>query len=371
MRRGFEMSMQNPLPQGAFWKDRRVLVTGHSGFVGGWASFWLNLLGAKVFGYSLSPATQPSLHDVLNLSGLVEETFADVQDLSSLRAFVAKSQPQVAVHLAAQPIVRQAYRDPVETFGTNVMGTVNLLQALRDCSNLQAIVVFTTDKVYRNVDWQWPYRENDALGGDEPYSASKSGAELVCEAFRNSYFARAEKPIPLIVVRAGNIIGGGDWSADRLLPDAVRAFAAKRPLVLRNPDAVRPWQHVLEPVRGMLTLVEAACGKAMDTAEGWNMGPAETQGVKVGILADVAANIWGEGAVWRKEGDASIPEANHLTLDSHRIAQSTGWRTIWPATAAVAQSISWYREQLGGADMRGVTTRQIHAYVDEVRGGNR
>jgi CDP-glucose 4,6-dehydratase len=370
MRRGCELTMHNPLPNPDFWQGRRVLVTGHSGFVGGWASFWLHRLGAKVAGFSLAPASNPSFHDVIRLPEMADEVIADIRDLAALRACVERTRPQVVFHLAAQPIVRQAFRDPVETFSTNVMGTVNVLESLRSCKELEAIVVFTTDKVYRNSDWPWPYRETDALGGDEPYSASKSGAELVCEAFRNSYFGRAQKPVPLQVVRAGNIIGGGDWSLDRLLPDAVRAFAAGKPLILRNPNAVRPWQHVLEPVRGMLALAEAAIAGQISDAEGWNMGPAETQGVRVGALADIAAGIWGKGALWRLEGDGAIPEANLLTLDSHRIAQAVGWRTIWPAGAAVERSIAWYRDHLQGAEMRGVTERQIAAYVEEVRGGN-
>ncbi|WP_374308362.1 CDP-glucose 4,6-dehydratase [Dongia sp.] len=370
MRHGFELTMLNPLPKADFWQGRRVLVTGHSGFVGGWASFWLHRLGARVSGYALPPITDPNFHSVIRIPELADETIADIRDLAALRACVARVRPQIVFHLAAQPIVRQAYRDPVETFGTNVMGTVNLLDTLRGSEGLEAIIVFTTDKVYRNLDWPWPYRESDALGGDEPYSASKSSAELVCEAFRNSYFKRAVKPVPVLAVRAGNIIGGGDWSADRLLPDAVRAFAAGGPLILRNPDAVRPWQHVLEPVRGMLALAEAAVSPGLDDTEGWNMGPAETQGVSVGALADIATGVWGKGALWRREGDAAIPEANLLTLDSHRIAQAIGWRTIWPATTAVERSIAWYRDQLRGAGMRNATAAQIDAYADDVRGGN-
>ncbi|WP_374372712.1 CDP-glucose 4,6-dehydratase [Dongia sp.] len=363
--------MLNPLPDSDFWRGRRVLVTGYTGFVGGWGCYWLHRLGAVVSGYALRPASEPSFHDVMQLSGLIAGTLGDVRDLAQLRAAVAAARPEIVFHLAAQPIVRQAYRDPVETFSTNVMGSVNLLEALRGIPDLGAIVVFTTDKVYRNLDRPWPYRESDPLGGDEPYSASKSATELVCEAYRNSYFARAAKPVPLLTIRAGNIIGGGDWSADRLLPDAVRAFAKGAPLVLRNPNSVRPWQHVLEPVRGMLALAEAAVAGKVDDHEGWNMGPAGDDATTVGELADIAAGIWGKGATWRVEGDGSIPEANLLTLDSHRIAEAAGWRTAWSAPRAVENSIAWYRDQLHDADMRQATAAQIDSYCDDVRGSNR
>lgn len=361
--------MLNPLPNPDFWRGRRVLVTGHTGFVGGWGCYWLQHLGAVVSGYALPPQTEPSFHDTLGLANLIHARTGDIRDLAGLRAAVEEAKPEIVFHLAAQPIVRTAFRDPVETFSTNVMGSVNLLEALRGLDGLKAIVVFTTDKVYRNLDRPWPYRESDPLGGDEPYSASKSATELVCEAYRNSYFSRAARPVPLLTVRAGNIIGGGDWSADRLLPDAVRAFAMGLPLVLRNPKSVRPWQHVLEPVRGMLALAETA--EALADGEGWNMGPGSEDTTTVGELAEIAAGIWGKGAAWRVEGDASIPEANLLTLDSHRVGEAIGWRTAWPATRAVENSIAWYRDHLHGMDMREATTVQIEAYCADVRGSNR
>jgi CDP-glucose 4,6-dehydratase len=360
--------MARPLPDASFWRGRRVLLTGHTGFVGGWTALWLRRLGAEVTGFALAPPTEPSFFAATGLAKhLAASEIGDIRDRNAIAAVAAKAKPEIVLHLAAQPLVRAAFHDPVGTFAANVMGTAHLLDAVRGLSGVSAVIVFTTDKVYRNNNWPWPYRETDALGADEPYSGSKSGAELVTEAFRSSYFRRAEKPVPVLTVRAGNIIGGGDWAQDRIIPDAVRAFSANAPLIIRNPAAVRPWQHVLDAVRGLLLLSErATSGTLPAELESWNLGPGDAETVPVSSLVDMLVTNWGEGAAWEHRGDNAVAEAHFLTLDSHRAAHHLGWAPVWRMALAVAHSVRWYKEFGAGADMHRVSLAEISRHEESV-----
>lgn len=349
------------LPSSGWWRGRRVLVTGHTGFVGGWLSSWLLDLGATVSGFALAPPTQPSFFALSGLAPrLAESTLGDVNDAPAVTRAVAAAEPQVVFHLAAQPIVRDAFRDPAGTFATNVMGTVNVLQACRACPSLERLVLFTTDKVYRNDQSGRAFTERDALGGNEPYSASKAAGEWAIAAWWESYFRRAAAPPAVAAVRAGNIVGGGDWGRDRLVPDAMRAFSDGRELVIRSPASTRPWQHVLDAVRGVLVLAERVEGGDRPAdALAWNFGPVDGEVHPVSAVATLAAHAWGEGARWRHERDESIPESRALVLSSARAAAELDWRAIWGIDRSIAESVAWYRAARAGDDLRALTSRQI------------
>ncbi|HEX6634528.1 MAG TPA: CDP-glucose 4,6-dehydratase [Usitatibacter sp.] len=358
------------VPDAAWWQGRRVLVTGHTGFVGGWLCAWLCALGARVCGFSLPPPTVPSFFERTGLrSRLASHALGDVTDLAALRAAVRDCAPQVLFHLAAQPIVRDGYRDPVATFATNAMGTVHVLEAARASAGLGRIVAYTTDKVYRNDQSGRAFAEDDRLGGNEPYSASKAAAEIAVAAYWESYFRRASPRPALAVVRAGNIVGGGDWARERLVPDAVRAFESGEALAIRNPAATRPWQHVLDAVRGTLLLaerVEARDEPAESLA--WNFGPDPREVHPVSRVADAAARAWGEGASWRHEPDGSIPESRALVLSSERAHRSLGWRCAWGLDRAMAASIAWYRAARDpAADMMAFTERQVAEHAADAQ----
>jgi CDP-glucose 4,6-dehydratase len=350
------------VPHAGYWQGRRVLVTGHTGFVGGWLCTWLANLGAKVSGFALPPPTTPSFFESTRLAErLAMHTIGDVRDPAAVQVAVTAADPQVVFHLAAQPLVREAYREPVATFATNVMGTAHVLDACRGHAAAERIVVYTTDKVYRNDQSGRAFSEGDALGGNEPYSASKAGADWVVGAYWESYFRRASPRPALATIRAGNIIGGGDWGRDRLLPDAIRAFSQGLPLVIRHPSATRPWQHVLDAVRGTIVLAEKAeAADAPAESIAWNFGPDPADVRPVADVASAAARAWGGDAKWHHEPDAAIPEARALVLSSARAAGSLGWRCAWSFEEAVARSVEWYRElPRGAAALRTLTERQI------------
>lgn len=356
--------MKGAIPDGGFWRGRRVFVTGHTGFVGGWLCAWLAGLGARVHGFSLAPPTTPSFFEVTGLaSRLAASELGDVRDLAAVRAAIERCDPQVLFHLAAQPIVRDAYRDPVATYATNVMGTVNVLEAARACPKLERVLVYTTDKVYRNDQSGRAFREDDRLGGNEPYSASKAAADWAASAYWETYFS-GDKRRAMSVVRAGNIVGGGDWGRDRLLPDAVRAFSSRAPLVVRNPAATRPWQHVLDAVRGTLLLAERGEGDA-EGSIAWNFGPAPSAGRPVAELVNRAVEAWGDGATWRHEPDATIPESQTLAISSEKARERLGWRCAWDLERAVDESVAWYKEAATAKSARllAITDAQIAAHV--------
>lgn len=345
-----------------FWNGRRVFVTGHTGFTGGWLCLWLGRLGAQVAGYALAPPTRPSLFETVGLAGRMCSVIADVRDAERLTATMADFAPEIVMHLAAQPLVGAAHAAPVETFAVNVMGTVNVLQAIRHCPQVRAAVVVTTDKVYENREWPWGYRETDSLGGHEPYGSSKACAELAVDAYRHAYFS-GERRVGIATVRAGNIIGGGDWSANRLLPDAIRAFAQSRPLAVRNPGSIRPWQHVVDPVRGYLALAERLAQDADAWSGPWNFGPSEADSWPVSRVADEVARLWGGGARWLKHqtapGAAAACEAGVLVLSSAKARERLGWLPVWRIQRALAATVDWYKAHLAGRDMHAFTLDQI------------
>lgn len=348
-------------PDPEFWRGRSVLLTGHTGFVGGWLALWLARMGARVVGYSLKPPTEPSFFDCVRLDTLVAGTRGDVRDRLLLQQAIASARPQVLLHLAAQPLVSLAFRQPYETFSTNVVGTLNVLEASYACDSIEAIVVFTTDKVYAEAGDAYRFREEDPLGGTEPYALSKASAEFAVRAYRHSGLMRQYPDRGLVTVRAGNIIGGGDWAADRIVPDAVRAFQAGRPLVLRKPQAVRPWQFVTDAVAGLLLLAEATCRDPRQFSGAWNFGPAQEATMTVAEIADMMVRHWGPGAAWKAADAPGIPETAHLEIDSSKASARLGWKPKWDIEAALARTIAWYRAFHAGQDMRQATLRQIEA----------
>jgi CDP-glucose 4,6-dehydratase len=330
-----------PNVESDFWRGRSVFVTGHTGFKGGWLATWLLELGARVDGLALAPHTTPSYFVRCGLADRVTSHFADVRDGDAVRAALAAARPSVVFHLAAQPIVRLSYRAPAETIAVNVLGTTHVLEAVRHTPSVEAVVVVTSDKCYENVERPDGYREDDSLGGHDPYSASKAGAELVAAAYRRSFFAAAGPRIA--TVRAGNVVGGGDWALDRLIPDAVRALGRGEVVRVRNPAAVRPWQHVLEPLAGYLRLAERLHASP-ELAGAWNFGPRDEDAVPVATLVDLVTRHWGEGARWEAAPEASPPhEAGLLRLDWSKARTRLGWHPVMRLSDTVALTVAWYR----------------------------
>ncbi|MDZ7751185.1 MAG: CDP-glucose 4,6-dehydratase [Gammaproteobacteria bacterium] len=349
-----------------FWNGKRVLVTGHTGFKGGWLSLWLSRLGARVTGYALAPPTEPSLFVAAGVAEGIVSMEGDIRDYGALAACFAEARPEVVFHLAAQPLVRASYDDPVETFETNVLGTVHVLEAARHALNLRVVINVTSDKCYENQEWPWGYRESDRLGGKDPYSGSKACAEMVASVYANSFFDRGRTagPVTLASVRAGNVLGGGDWGADRLLPDLARVLAAGGRPLIRNPDSIRPWQHVLDPLAGYLALAEALWTGGRDYAGPWNFGPAVDDARPVRWLADGFCDAWGDAAHWldAREDDAP-PEARVLKLDCSRARSLLGWAPRLPLADALGWTVEWYRDFYAGKDMVTRTLAQIERYA--------
>lgn len=353
---------------GAF-PGRRVFVTGHTGFKGSWLSLWLRRLGAEVHGYALAPPTTPSLFEVAHVGDmLASEVRGDVRDAERLATALAEARPELVFHLAAQPLVRDSYGDPVGTFATNVMGTANVLEAVRHVPSVLGVVVVTTDKVYENRESMHAYQESDPLGGRDPYSASKAATEIVAASYRASFYEGAKAHGARIAsARAGNVIGGGDWAADRLVPDALRAFSTASPLLLRFPDSVRPWQHVLEPLSAYVMLAHRLFeSDGQRFASSWNFGPSDGDDATVGDVARAMAKLWGENARVVCDASGDHPhEAGLLRLDSRRAHSELGWRPRWPLQKALAQTVAWHRAWQSGADMRGVCLEQIATYEED------
>ncbi|MEZ5618812.1 MAG: CDP-glucose 4,6-dehydratase [Rhodocyclaceae bacterium] len=325
-----------------FWKGRRVLITGHTGFKGAWLCIWLKQLGAEVFGYSLPPPTTPSLFEAASVTTIIADSvFADVADLKRLEDMISRASPEIVFHMAAQSLVRTSYRAPVETYATNVMGTVHLLEAIRRKGNtVLASIVVTSDKCYENREWLWGYREDEPLGGGDPYSSSKACAEIVTAAYRKSF---PEHCATVATVRAGNVIGGGDWATDRLIADAALAFSANKPVHLRFPDATRPWQHVLDALHGYLLLAMCLVDKGREYSGGWNFGPADTDTRSVGWVVSKMAELWGEGARWETDAGSFLPEARTLRLDSSKARSNLGWHPSLGLEEALRWVVDWYK----------------------------
>ncbi len=355
----------------SFWKDRRVFLTGHTGFKGSWLSLWLDALGAHVTGYALDPPTQPSLFEQAEVAGAVRSIYADIRDFPRLKSALAECCPDVVIHMAAQSVVRRGYEDPIETYSSNVMGTVHLLEALRQLGQPCVVVNVTSDKCYENREWVWGFRENDPMGGHDPYSNSKACAELVTSAFRNSYFHAenfVQHRVAVASARAGNVIGGGDWTPNQLIPDLIRAFLAGQPCPIRNPSAIRPWQFVLEPLRGYLMLAERLIEDAGQFASAWNFGPAETDTKSVSWIANELARLWGNSASWSKDDGTHPREAHHLKLDTAKAVALLDWHPVVPLNQALDWVVEWYRGFQAGHDLRHVTRGQIERYEARLQG---
>jgi len=356
-----------PLPSSAFWHNKRVFLTGHTGFKGSWLTLWLNELGAKVRGYALAPETTPSMFTALGLSNLCEHIEGDIRNRAALTDSLRGFKPDIVIHMAAQALVRRGFRTPIETFETNAMGTANILEAARDLPGLKSIVIVTTDKCYENREWVYPYREVDPLGGHDPYSASKAAAELITSSYRRSFYHTGEAAVAS--ARAGNVIGGGDWSEDRLIVDAVKAYIARRPMIVRNIKAVRPWQHVLEPLSGYLTLAQALYERNREISPSFNFGPPAEQVLSVGDMIESVTNTWGDGAAWKHDPPPNAPhEAGLLMLDPSLAMRELNWRPRWRFAKTIEATVEWYKHYYAKPEegrMLALTRAQIADYRRE------
>ena len=364
--RALEVMVTSSLPAADFWRGRRVFLTGHTGFKGGWMTFWLQRLGAQVCGYSLPPLPGPCLFESARVAdACATSVFADIRDMTPLSQAFESFGPDIVIHMAAQPLVRSSYADPLETYSTNVMGTANVLERVRAAGDVAATLIVTTDKCYENLEQIWPYREIDRLGGKDPYSNSKACAELITQSYWWSFFS--DRPTQALgSARAGNVVGGGDWSRDRLIPDLVTAFAENRPAILRRPEGVRPWQHVLEPICGyLLALEHLAVTSSVNEPAAWNFGPETDGNVPVGQVADMLVRSWGGTARCEVQRDPNaVHEATLLTLDHTKASEELGWRPRWKLDSTLRHTADWYRAFGAGEDMRAVSLRQLDTYID-------
>ncbi len=345
-----------------FYNGKRVFITGHTGFKGSWMCRVLTLFGAEITGYALDPPTDPSMFEIAGIGEKINSIVGDIRDLNKLRAALNDAQPEIVIHMAAQPIVRESYINPVYTYETNVMGTVNICEAVRFCDSVKSFVNVTTDKVYKNNEWAWGYRETDALDGYDPYSNSKSCSELVTSSYVNSFFN--DRGIAASTCRAGNVIGGGDFAKDRIIPDCVRAMEQGKEIIVRNPYSIRPYQHVLEPVAAYLTLA-AMQYKNHSLAGNYNIGPDDSDCVTTGELADIFCKAWGDGASWKNVAEQNAPhEANFLKLDCSKIKSVLGWKPHWHISAAIQKTVEWSKAYLHSDDIDAVIEKQIREYLE-------
>lgn len=349
----------------AFWRGKKVFLTGHTGFKGSWLSLWLQQLGAEVTGYALQPPTDPSLFEIANVAKGMKSVIGDIRDGDALGKAMRAAAPVIVIHMAAQSLVRRSYADPAETYSTNVMGTVNMLEAVRKTASVRAVINVTSDKCYDNKERMPGYREDEAMGGSDPYSSSKGCAELVTSAWRKSFFDPAkyhEHKVALASARAGNVIGGGDWAEDRLIPDILRAISAEQPVVIRNPRAIRPWQHVLEPLSGYLLLAQKLYEEGAAYAEAWNFGPNDEDAKPVQWIVERFIRQWGDGASWQLDQGSHPHEAQYLKLDCSKARNKLGWAPRWNLDECLSNIANWHQSQMRGQEMRKVCVQQIESF---------
>jgi CDP-glucose 4,6-dehydratase len=351
----------------SFWQGKRVYLTGHTGFKGSWLALWLADMGVTVKGYALSPPTTPSLFEEAKVTEKIESHIGDIRDFETLKTSMQSFNPDILIHMAAQPLVRLSYKEPLETYETNVMGTAKVLEAARSCSNLKSIVSVTTDKCYENKEWVWGYREDEPMGGYDPYSSSKGCAELVTSAYRRSFMQ--EQGIGLSSARAGNVIGGGDWADDRLIPDILRAFEKKQPVIIRNPASTRPWQHVLEPLSGYLVLAQNLYQNPEGFAEGWNFGPDEDDAKPVDWILSHMVQSW-QGSSWELDKNAQPHEAGYLKLDISKAKSCLNWHPTWRLERTLSKIIEWHQSWLNKEDMQDKCLEEIQDYMRDMKDAN-
>ena len=349
----------------AFWQGKRVFLTGHTGFKGSWLSIWLKDLGASLTGYALAPPTSPSLFGLAHVVEGMRSIEGDIRDLKTFKAALINAEPDIVIHMAAQPLVRQSYQNPIETFSTNIMGSVYLFEAIRAAPSVRAVLNITTDKCYANQEWVWGYREHEPMGGHDPYSASKACAELITASYRKSFFQSSNHNVAVATARAGNVIGGGDWARDRLMTDLIGALQANKPALVRNPDATRPWQHVLEPLRGYLMLAERLFVSGSEYAGAWNFGPNDQDNRPVSWLADRLIQFWGSKAQWQAQSGNHPHEASYLKLDISKAKTKLNWLPIMDLEQALWLTVEWAQQLNAGACVRAITLRQIQTYQEK------
>ncbi len=357
----------NNIPNSSFWNGRRVFITGHTGFKGAWLSLWLHSLGAKVKGYALTPPTKPSFFELCRIGELVESEIGDIRNFKKLKSAVISFNPEIIIHMAAQPIVRESYLKPVDTYEINVMGTVNLLESARFCPGIKAIVNVTTDKCYDNNEWVWGYRENEPMGGYDPYSSSKACSELVTSAYRNSFFNSdtygLKHNVALASARAGNVIGGGDWAVDRLLPDIFKSIISGEVVKIRNPNAIRPWQYVFEPLSGYLILAQKLYQEGSEFATSWNFGPEDSDARSVEYIVNSLCTLWADGSSYCLDNGKHPHEASYLKLDCSKAKTMLNWYPKWNIDMALEKSVEWYKAYRDGNDIRELCLTQIQQYI--------